>query len=265
MKRFIKLMSLTIQGRMYYRAGFLLNLLTPVIVLAGQLMLWNSLYSLRADAPLASFSRPDMFSYILLAFGINNLLTWSSENSLSREIRSGAIVSRKIRPVPFLTQSLADMTGSLVLQGSVNLVLVVLAFLLFSSHLTVPRLATLPPFLLSLLLAVVLRMMLAHCFSLLCFFTTSHLGIAWTRQALTDFFSGALIPVALFPSWLLSLTYVLPFPLMLQVPISILLDQPLAFPLWQSYLLQCFWIALLWGCHMLLYRTIRRQATIAGG
>lgn len=265
MRRFFTLMSLTMQGRMYYRASFILNLITPLILLAGQFLLWGALYGARGGEALGEYDRAEMFSYILVVFAINNLLTWVSENQLAREIRSGMVTARRLRPVSLLGQSLADMTGNMLLQGIVNGGIVVLIFIVFSRQLAMPSLAAIPAFLPSLLMALLLRMLLVYCFSLLCFFTTGHLGITWTRQALTDFFSGALIPITLFPAWLQSISAVLPFPLMLQMPVSILLGQPLPMPLWQSYALQILWIGVFLAAQALLYGRIRRTATLAGG
>ncbi len=265
MRRFLRLMSLAIQGKMYYRVGFLLNLLTPLVMLAGQFMLWGSLYGEREGAQVGEYARADMFSYILLAFAINSLLTWSSENVLSREIRSGMVIARRIRPVPFLLQSVAEMCGNMLLQAVVNFTVVAVVFFLFAPHLTLPVPANFGLFLLSLALAMALRMLLVSCFSLLCFFTTGHLGLTWTRTALTEFFSGALIPVALFPVWLKTVAYLLPFPLMLQVPVSIFLGQDLAISLPLTFALQGGWILVFLGLHALLYGHIRKNTTLAGG
>jgi len=263
MKAFIKLISITMQQKMYYRVGFLLNLTAPLILLGSQLLLWGAIY--RGTDTLGSMSRPDMYSYMLLAFMINSLLTWSSENELSREIRSGAVVARRMRPVPFLWQSLAGMCGNLVLQAAVNVALVAVGFLFFGRYLTTPSLVSLPPFLLSLALGVLLRMMLVSFFSLLCFFTTGYLGLTWTRTALMEFFSGALIPVALFPGWLMTISYCTPFPLMLQAPVAIFLGQPLPMPLWSTFALQIGWTLVFFALHETLYHRVRKTATVAGG
>lgn len=265
MKRFFKLVGITMQSLMYYRASFFINLITPLVLLAGQFLLWSSLYGGNEGTAFGSYAQKDMFSYILLAFAITNLLTWSSENNLSRLIRNGEIVTMRIRPVPFLSQSVANMMGNLLLQGVVNMAVVTLAFVVFSRSLTLPTLQSFGQFLPALVLAVLLRMILSHCFSMLCFFTTDRLGIAWIREALMQFFSGAMIPVALFPAWLQSVSYATPFPLILQMPISILLGQPLPMALWQVYALQTVWILVFYGIHRLLLRYIERNTTIAGG
>lgn len=265
MRRFNKLMGLYLQGALFYKKTFLLNLFTPLVLLGGQYMLWRSLYNLSETGIIGSYDRAGMYTYIIIAFAINNLLTWSSENNISREIRSGLIIARCMRPVPFLYQSLAGLTGSMLPQALVNFTMAVLLFTLFGSHLAMPSLTAIPLALLSLLLGIILRMMLVSCFSLLCFYTTSHLGLSWTRTALTEFFSGALIPISLYPGWLKTISYGTPFPLMLQTPISLFLGETTHMPLSVTFGLQIGWIAVFLVLHEALYAKIRKNLTFAGG
>ncbi|MCI8623315.1 MAG: hypothetical protein HFG26_06570 [Provencibacterium sp.] len=265
MKRFCKLVSLSVQGALFYRAAFLFNLFTPLLLLGGQFMLWNALYRLGGGAPIGGYSRERMYSYLILAFCIHNLLTWSSENDLSREIRSGAVVARCMRPVPFLMQSLGGMAGKMLPQALVNGTAAALLFLCLRTKLQTLSPAALPLALLSLVLGVLLRMAMTSFLSLLCFFTTNHLGLTWARTALTEFFSGALIPVSLFPGWLRSFSYCTPFPLMLQTPVSIFLGEPSPLPLPICFLLQAGWILLFILLHEWIYGKIRSNLSFAGG
>jgi ABC-2 type transport system permease protein len=258
-------MGLYLQGSLFYKKAFLINLFTPLVLLVGQFMLWRSLYDLNETSTIGSYDRSGMYTYILVAFAINNLLTWSSENNISREIRSGLIVARCMRPVPFLYQSLAGLTGSMLPQAIVNFVLVLLLFIVYGNHLVLPSLTAIPLAFLSLLLGILLRMMLVSCFSLLCFFTTSHLGLSWTRTALTEFFSGALIPISLYPGWLKVISYGTPFPHMLQTPISLFLGETTPLPLSVTFGLQIGWIVMFLLLHEVLYAKIRKNLIIAGG
>lgn len=113
--------------------------------------------------------------------------------------------------------------------------------------------------------ALLLRILLIELCSLLCFYTTGYLGISWTRNAIFEFFSGALIPIVMFPGWLKSMAYMTPFPYMIQIPISILLGQELNVPLFQVYAVQFFWIGIFLGLHGLFYKNIRKNLIIAGG
>ena len=265
MKAFWRLTAISIQSHLYYRTSFFLNLLSPTVLLFGQYMLWTALYAQQGGGTIGGMDKPAMFAYILLAFAISNLLGWAGENKLSKEIKTGQVVARCIRPAAFLTQFLAEALGTLLTQGAVNLFVVFVGFLCFGEYMTLPSVSVLPAFILCLVLAVVLRLMVTDVFSLLCFFTTGYLGIAWTRTALFDFFSGAMIPVALFPGWLRTAACYTPFPYMLQVPVAVLLSQDTLVGLPEVYLLQVFWILVFLGLHGIIYGLARRNLTIAGG
>ena len=265
MKRFGKLFSLYLQAVLFYKAAFFFNLFTPLVILGGQFLLWRSLYNMNETGFIGSYNRAAMYTYIIAAFAINNLFTWSSENNISREIRSGLIVARCIRPVPFLTQSLAGLTGSMLPQAVVNFTITGLLFAIFGGYLALPSFAALPIAFMSLFFGILLRMMVVSFFSLLCFFTTSHLGLSWTRSALTEFFSGALLPISLFPGWLKTVSYCTPFPLMLQTPVSIFLGENPPLPLPLTFAAQAGWIVIFYALHEILYAKIRRNLTFAGG
>lgn len=265
MRRFWKLAGMYLQGALFYKKAFLLNLFSPLILLCGQFMLWRALYDMSETGVIGSYGRAGMYSYIIIAFAIHNLFTWSSENDISREIRSGMIVARCIRPVPFLSQSMAALTGAMLPQAVVNFSIVGLLFALFGRHLAMPSLTALPLAAASLLLGVILRMLVVSCTSLLCFFMTSHLGLSWTRSALNEFFSGSLIPISLFPVWLKTVSYCTPFPLMLQTPLSLFLGEETPLPLPVAFGLQIAWILLFYLLHQAMYAKIRKNLTFAGG
>jgi len=265
MSSFKKLVGLCLEEVLFYKAAFLFNLFSPFLLLGGQFMLWHSLYNMSATGTIGAYTRAEMYTFLILAFAINNLLTWSSENNLSREIRSGTVAARFIRPVPFIVQSLAGLMGFMIPQAIVNFSIIGLIFIVFSNHLVIPSLDVMALSLLSLVLGLALRMAMVSCISLICFFTTSHLGLTWTRTAITEFFSGALIPVTLFPAWLATVSFYTPFPLILQVPISIFLNEPTHFPLAMTFGLQLAWTLVFLVIHQMLHAKVRKNVTFAGG
>ena len=265
MRNFLKLTAMSLQSQMYYRTSFFLNLLSPMVLLAGQYLLWHALYQQQPDHIISGMDAAQMYSYLLIAFTLNHIMGWSSENALSKEIKNGTVVKRCIRPVSFLSQSVAEMTGTLLPQLALNLIIASAGFLLFGRFLLVPSLQNIVLFLPCMAGALLLRILLIELCSLLCFYTTGYLGISWTRNAIFEFFSGALIPIVMFPGWLKSMAYMTPFPYMIQIPISILLGQELNVPLFQVYAVQFFWIGIFLALHGLFYKTIRNNLRIAGG
>ena len=265
MRNFLKLTAMSLQSQMYYRTSFFLNLLSPMVLLAGQYLLWHALYQQQPDHIISGMDAAQMYSYLLIAFTLNHIMGWSSENALSKEIKNGTVVKRCIRPVSFLSQSVAEMTGTLLPQLALNLIIASAGFLLFGRFLLVPSLQNIVLFLPCMAGALLLRILLIELCSLLCFYTTGYLGISWTRNAIFEFFSGALIPIVMVPGWLKSMADMTPFPYMIQIPISILLGQELNVPLFQVYAVQFFWIGIFLALHGLFYKNIRKNLIIAGG
>lgn len=265
MRSFWKLTTISMQSRLYYKTSFFVNLLSSIVLLMGQYLLWSALYAQQKGAAIGGMEKQEMFAYILLAFTMSNLLNWAGENRLSKEIKSGQVVARCVRPSAFLTQYLAEMMGTLLTQGMINLLVVLIGFVFFGRYMTIPSVSALPAFLLCLILASALRFMMIDVFSLLCFFTTGYLGISWTRTALFEFFSGAMIPVALFPGWLKTAACCTPFPYMIQVPVAVLLGQDTMLSLPGAYGMQVIWILVFLGLHGIIYGLARRNLTIAGG
>ena len=175
MKKFFTLTGISIQKLMYYKTSFFLNLLTPFLTLAGQFLLWNALYGLQGAGSIRGMTRQEMFTYVPIAFVLNNLLSWTTENALSREIRNGTVVARCIRPVSFLSQAVAEMTGAVITQGAVNFTAVALRFGLFQENFQLPGSGAVAAFVPSLSLSVLLRIRLVEALSLQCFVSTGHL------------------------------------------------------------------------------------------
>lgn len=48
MRYFFRLTSISLQSHLYYKTSFLLNLLTPIVLLFGQYMLWGRCMDNRA-------------------------------------------------------------------------------------------------------------------------------------------------------------------------------------------------------------------------
>lgn len=167
MRNFLKLTAMSLQSQMYYRTSFFLNFLSPMALLAGQYLLRHALYQQQPDHIVSGMNAAQMYSYLLIAFTLNHSMGWSSENALSKEIKNGTVVKRCIRPVSFLSQSVAEMTGSLLPQLALNLIIASAGFLLFGHFLLVPSLQNIVLFLPCMAAALLLRILLIELCSLL--------------------------------------------------------------------------------------------------
>ena len=64
MRNFLKLTAMSLQSQMYYRTSFFLNLLSPMVLLAGQYLLWHALYQQQPDHIISGMDAAQMLSLI---------------------------------------------------------------------------------------------------------------------------------------------------------------------------------------------------------
>jgi ABC-2 type transport system permease protein len=91
------------------------------------------------------------------------------------------------------------------------------------------------------------------------------MGVAWVRKGLTDFFSGAIIPLSFFPGWLLNIANVLPFRGITFVPGTIFIGKLPQDQILLSFGLDILWIVVLWYLARLIWHFAMRKVTIHGG
>ena len=75
--------------------------------------------------------------------------------------------------------------------------------------------------LISMLLGMGIKFNIQYLFSMLCFYTDNAYGVVKGREVLTNFCSGALIPLALFPDFLQKFVTSMPFSGIVYIPCSI--------------------------------------------
>jgi ABC-2 type transport system permease protein len=101
--------------------------------------------------------------------------------------------------------------------------------------------------------------------SMVSFWTVNIWGIQVLRRGVLLFFTGALVPISLFPQWLKTLSNYLPFQSMVYVPVSIYTGALSIAQGLQSLALQAVWLVVLATALQLLWRRAVRSVTIMGG
>lgn len=87
-------------------------------------------------------------------------------------------------------------------------------------------------------------------------------GLNTLSLVLTTFFSGLMLPLAIFPGWLGTLARALPWAAMVQVPADVYLGTA---DLAEAFAFQALWAAVLLGLGALATSAARRKVVIQGG
>ena len=184
---------------------------------------------------------------------------------LPSRIRSGAVVVDLYRPTGFLTYWLACDVGraavQLVTRGVPPLLAGALVF-----GLSLPTDApTWVAFVTALVLGFAVSFGLRYVIAVAGFWLLDDKGLQTTYVLLTMFFSGMLVPLAVFPDGLRETAYALPFCAMVQVPADVLVGAATGADVLVALASQAGWAAALLGAGALLTRTATRKLVIQGG
>lgn len=210
---------------MAYRAGFVVTVISPSLVFFFvKYQLWRTIYerNLHEGGRVAGYAFGEMISYQVWILVV--LLTSQSFNAtqISEDIRFGRISVNLLHPFSFWKYHFCHFLAHQTVQSVVALLLISVALALGVGALG---------------WHTCVGLFIAGLVSVLWFCITYFLGLAafWLEEtwvlrvmviSLSQFFSGAFFPTALFPEWLQSLIRMTPFPHMGDTPARILMGDP---------------------------------------
>jgi ABC-2 type transport system permease protein len=261
-KKYITLMKTSIQQTLAYRSNFFISILVTVLLFVSSFFLWKSVF---VGKDLVSvYSWESMKAYLLVAFICNTLLSWYSESSISRKILDGSVAMDLTKPFDFYFARLSETIGSSVFEA---LIIIITAILLISGlKIPIPgEFGSWVFFIISVVLALIIKFEIVFLFSTFTFVTSSYMGIQWTRAAVTNLLSGGLLPLAFFPESVLNILRELPFSYIVSFPASIFLNQVEFSKLPQMFLKEVLWLITLFILNKVFFAINIRKVTINGG
>lgn len=204
-----------------YRAEFFVWVLTTNLPLIN-LALWTAV---SRDHPVGGYGQPEFAAYFLATLIVRLLtgcwLVWE----LTMEIKQGTLSMRLLRPVHPLIQFSAENLAAVPMRAVVSLpIAVVMLLAVGSGHVTHdPIMWVSIPFL--ILGAWVMTYLVMALVGSAAFFVDSAQSLYEVWLGLFTVFSGYLVPLDLFPPWLHRIAMVLPFRLMLGLPVDAIIGR----------------------------------------
>ncbi|HET9595834.1 MAG TPA: ABC-2 family transporter protein [Anaeromyxobacteraceae bacterium] len=201
-----------------YRAEFLVWLLStnmPLVMLA----LWSAV---AREAPVGRFGQREFVAYFLAALVVRLMTGAWVIWELNFEIRQGTLAFRLLRPVHPLLAYACENVAAMPLRAAMALpIALALLYTVGRDH------VTRDPVLIALFPATVIGAWLITFLAMavvgaLAFWIESAGSIFEIWMGLFGVFSGYLVPLELYPSWVASLARALPFRYMLAFPVEML-------------------------------------------
>lgn len=218
MKKYFSLMKCGFLEGTAYRNSFLTSMLANFIQVAVFYFVWKSIFT---QQPMVNgYTWEIMRKYIFVSFLCNSTFSFGFEMQTANKIITGDIILDLLKPMSYRSIVFYKAVGTAGLEFFLTLLFTAVMYCGVNGT-TGMNLVNCTLFLISLLLGQGIKFSIEYFFSLICFYTDNAYGVLKGREIFTNFFSGALIPLAMFPQVLKSVIHLFPFCGIVYIPCSI--------------------------------------------
>lgn len=207
-----------------YRVNFFLQVLGPAFVfLVIKVSLWSSIYRFDEDIKIGNYNLAEMLTYHLWVMLVTLLTTTYNSVNLSEDIRLGRISSYLIYPFSLGAFHAAQFLAKQIVQVAIVTITLMVVYTVLSTKL--PAL-TVHSLLTGILLSSMVSLfwfVLQYMIGLMSFWMEESWTLRVMLHIVTQFCSGAIIPLDLYPQWARTILSYTPFPSISFIPTRIFL------------------------------------------
>lgn len=267
MKKYLSFFKIRFIAGLQYRAAAWAGIATQFAWGGMTILMFWAFYQNGQNSFPMTFS--ELLSYIWLQQALLAMfMAWYFDNEIFESITSGSIAYELCRPcniyVMWFTKNMAIRLSRTLLRC--------LPILLVAALLPAPFNISFPADILSgflFLISLTLGFLVLISFSMLiyisAFYTISPTGIRILATSVTEFFSGAVIPLPFFPQALQPIVNALPFASIQSTPFLIYTGHISGISVLKSIALQIIWIAVLVILGAILMKSALKKVVVQGG
>jgi ABC-2 type transport system permease protein len=224
-------------------------------------MVWIALYARNAapkDLPLHS-----IITYSTVALLMGLVMDIDQTRLLHDKLHNGSIATDFMKPIIVPLYFFADGTGEVLFHAA--LIVPSLLFSLLIVHIDVPSAGVLAAFFVSFLLGYGVGFFVNFILNCTAFWTLEIHAIQLIVTWVTDLLGGEIIPLVIFPAALQRIAFALPFAAMFSTPLLIYVGviTPSQYPAAMG--LQLFWLVVLAGISVVVWRAGAKRVVVQGG
>lgn len=261
MRVYVELARRSFAQQFAYREATLAGLFTNSVFGIMIASVFLGLYRSRSG-PVAGWSADETVRYVWVNQSLLMVLFVWGWWEVATSIRTGAIVTDLLKPIDYYAYWMARDVGraaaQLIIRGIPTLLI---GWLLFRLQFPTAPIRWIE-FLVSILLAVLVSFAYRFLINIMTFWVLDHRGLSYASTVLVNFFSGLLLPLSFFPSWLLTIANLLPFRSLMMLPNEVLAGHRSP---WSAYALQLFWVIALSLLAQLVMKRAEKKLVVQGG
>ncbi len=265
MESYLKFISKSFQKQITYKFEYFVGLINGFLYVFVFTSLWNAIYDTYSQKTLNSpFTKTSIISYAVFVMVIKISFTMDDQIT-TRKIRTGALVTDLIKPINYFCLTLAECIGQTIFHTFAR-ALPVLVISLLTFQITIPgHLLNYLLLAVSAIMGYFILFMINYLIGLLSFWFFETFSFQLMKYGMYALFSGAIVPVDLFPPEARSVINFLPFKYILYVPTSIFMGRFDNETIVTSLISQLIWTVLLLLLSIFLWNRAMKKLVIQGG
>ena len=272
LRKYLKILRISLVERLVYRADFFLATLFRFLPLLTSFLLWEAVFEGQGETrrEIAGFSRNDMIAYLLLV-QISRMFSSMPglATGIARDIRDGNLKKYLLQPIDLLWYLLAYRGAhKLAYIATTSLPYGLLFFLCRDVFSGWPGLAALGLYAVSLVLAFVIGFFFEACIGMIGFWLLEVTSFLYIIGTLNFFVSGHMFPLDLIRQQyplLLDFLDFLPFRYLAYFPAMVFLQKVEGPALWFGLGMELFWAVFFVLMSRWLYQLGLRRYSAYGG
>jgi len=264
MNAYLELMLIGFKRKFMFRLDFLATLFSPFIFMLVYFFVWNSIFSYNNLTEIGGLSLAQMIAYMSISMSMFFSIVPRTDDYISFDVREGKFSSILTKPTEIQKYIFFRDTGEIVF-GFLFMTLPAIAGAAFLFHIPLPNMFVFASFLISVILSYMVSFSIAFIAGLSVFWTEFSQGVIRFKDIVQNFFSGAIIPIYIFPEFLKSIAFILPFHVIVDTPVSIFIGKISGVEIITSILYQLLWsIALIAIGYIILKHAVKRYGAQGG-
>jgi len=239
-----------LQASFAYRINYLASFFAEGLSLVIMLYLWISIY--HQGNKIGEYSLGSLIIYFIFTKYLNlTVRSYDVARYVGEMVRLGNFNNYLLKPLSFFGHTLSYHLGIVVN----NLLIFTIIFypILFWMDLNV-TLLTFIYFIFSIILAFFINFLFFYSIGLSGLYFGYIAGFNFLMMGVNSFFSGSLIPIDLFPKYIININNFLPFKYIVYVPISIITNKFSQSEILINLLFALIWSIILWFIGYLIFK-----------
>jgi ABC-2 type transport system permease protein len=255
------LVSNSFLQRYTYRSGVWMQIVDGVLYVFMLGSLWTALIR----TGYAGATLKEMISFVVINALMNYVTYFNAASNISNRVQDGSIATDLILPINFKWKLFFENIGNnffdVIFSGISGLVVAVILYGAAAPAGFWQFLA----FLLTVAFGILISYQIIYLFGLSAFWVIKPWYITFLVGALTKLFGGIVIPLWLYPDWLVTISNLLPFRFISYEPIQIYLGNYDGLQSLKCVMMQALWILLLLLIEKAIWIKASKKIFVQGG